>query len=96
MGAELRQTLPEMPWVRRKRIQQEWNLSDLELRDLLNLGAVDVIAATVDAGASPAEARAWWVSNLAQEANTRGVELATCPSRLSRWPRSSRWSRKAR
>ncbi|MCE7007860.1 Asp-tRNA(Asn)/Glu-tRNA(Gln) amidotransferase subunit GatB [Kibdelosporangium philippinense] len=77
--AELRQTLPEMPWVRRKRIQQEWNLSDLELRDLLNLGAVDVIAATVDAGASPAEARAWWVSNLAQEANTRGVELGDLP-----------------
>ncbi|MFC5112285.1 Asp-tRNA(Asn)/Glu-tRNA(Gln) amidotransferase GatCAB subunit B, partial [Kibdelosporangium philippinense] len=54
-------------------------------------GAVDVIAATVDAGASPAEARAWWVSNLAQEANTRGVELGDLPSRLSRWPRSSRW-----
>ncbi len=76
---KLRATLPEMPWVRRKRIQQEWNLSDLELRDLLNVGAVDLIAATVDAGASPAEARAWWVSQLAQEANTRGVELADLP-----------------
>ncbi|RSM85541.1 Asp-tRNA(Asn)/Glu-tRNA(Gln) amidotransferase subunit GatB [Kibdelosporangium aridum] len=77
--SQLRETLPEMPWVRRKRIQREWNLSDLELRDLLNVGAVDVIAATVDAGASPAEARAWWVSQLAQEANTRGVELADLP-----------------
>ncbi|SMD20912.1 Asp-tRNA(Asn)/Glu-tRNA(Gln) amidotransferase subunit GatB [Kibdelosporangium aridum] len=76
---KLRATLPEMPWVRRKRIQQEWNLSDLELRDLLNVGAVDLIAATVDAGASPAEARAWWVSQLAQEANTRGIELADLP-----------------
>ncbi|ONI70262.1 aspartyl/glutamyl-tRNA amidotransferase subunit B [Actinosynnema sp. ALI-1.44] len=76
---ELRKTLPEMPAARRKRIQVEWNLTDLELRDLLNVGAVDVIAATVDAGASPAEARAWWVSHLAQEANTRGVELADLP-----------------
>ncbi|CAM3653584.1 Asp-tRNA(Asn)/Glu-tRNA(Gln) amidotransferase subunit GatB [Kibdelosporangium persicum] len=76
---ELRQTLPEMPSVRRKRIQAEWNLTDLELRDLLNVGAVDLIAATVDAGASPGEARAWWVSQLAQEANSRGVELADLP-----------------
>jgi aspartyl-tRNA(Asn)/glutamyl-tRNA(Gln) amidotransferase subunit B len=76
---ELRKTLPEMPAARRKRIQTEWNLSDLELRDLLNVGAVDVIAATVDAGATPAEARAWWVSHLAQEANTRGLELGDLP-----------------
>ncbi|MEV4318326.1 Asp-tRNA(Asn)/Glu-tRNA(Gln) amidotransferase subunit GatB [Actinocrispum sp. NPDC049592] len=76
---DLRSTLPEMPSARRKRIQAEWNLSDLELRDLLNLGAVDVIAATVAEGASPAEARAWWVSHLAQEANSRGVELDELP-----------------
>jgi aspartyl-tRNA(Asn)/glutamyl-tRNA(Gln) amidotransferase subunit B len=76
---ELRKTLPEKPGARRKRIQTEWNLSDLELRDLLNVGAVDVIAATVDAGATPAEARAWWVSHLAQEANTRGLELGDLP-----------------
>jgi aspartyl-tRNA(Asn)/glutamyl-tRNA(Gln) amidotransferase subunit B len=76
---ELRGTLPERPEERRKRIQAEWNLTDLELRDLLNVGAVDLIAATVDAGVSPAEARAWWVSQLAQEANSRGVELAALP-----------------
>jgi aspartyl-tRNA(Asn)/glutamyl-tRNA(Gln) amidotransferase subunit B len=72
---KLRTTLPEMPWQRRKRIQEEWQLSDLELRDLVNAGAVDLVASTVDAGASPAEARAWWVNYLAQEANSRGVEL---------------------
>ncbi len=73
---KLRTTLPEMPWERRKRIQADWSLSDLELRDLVNAGAVDLVAATVDAGASPAEARSWWVSYLAQQANERGVELA--------------------
>ncbi|MFE3171030.1 Asp-tRNA(Asn)/Glu-tRNA(Gln) amidotransferase subunit GatB [Amycolatopsis sp. NPDC059090] len=72
---ELRATLPEMPWERRKRIQDEWKLSDEALRDLLNVGAVDLVAATVEAGAKPDEARGWWVNTLAQEANTRELEL---------------------
>jgi aspartyl-tRNA(Asn)/glutamyl-tRNA(Gln) amidotransferase subunit B len=73
---KLRATLPELPWQRRKRIQADWQLSDLELRDLVNAGAVELVASTVDAGASPGEARAWWVNFLAQEANASGVELA--------------------
>jgi aspartyl-tRNA(Asn)/glutamyl-tRNA(Gln) amidotransferase subunit B len=77
--ASLRETLPELPWERRARIQAEWNLSDAELRDLVNVGALDLIVATVEAGASPAEARTWWVAYLAQQANTRGVELAALP-----------------
>ena len=76
---ELRGTLPEMPSERRKRIQTEWSLSDEALRDLLNVGAVDLVAATVEAGASPDEARGWWVNTLAQEANTREVELTDLP-----------------
>ncbi|MGH3884713.1 MAG: Asp-tRNA(Asn)/Glu-tRNA(Gln) amidotransferase subunit GatB, partial [Pseudonocardiaceae bacterium] len=74
--ARLRATLPELPWQRRARVQAQWGLSDLELRDLVNAGALDLIAATVDAGAPPAEARSWWVSYLSQQANSRGVELA--------------------
>ena len=76
---ELRATLPELPWQRRTRVQQDWGLSDLELRDLVNAGALDLIAATVDAGAPPAEARSWWVAYLAQQANARGVELVGLP-----------------
>jgi aspartyl-tRNA(Asn)/glutamyl-tRNA(Gln) amidotransferase subunit B len=77
--ARLGATLPELPWQRRARVQAEWGLSDLELRDLVNAGALDLIAATVDAGASAAEARSWWVSYLSQQANSRGVELAELP-----------------
>jgi aspartyl-tRNA(Asn)/glutamyl-tRNA(Gln) amidotransferase subunit B len=73
---ELRKTLPEMPDERRKRIQKEWQLTDEELRDLLNAGAVDLVTSTVEAGAQPAEARSWWVNFLSQEANAREVELA--------------------
>jgi aspartyl-tRNA(Asn)/glutamyl-tRNA(Gln) amidotransferase subunit B len=76
---QLRATLPELPWQREARVQAEWGLSDLELRDLVNAGALDLIAATVDAGAAPAEARSWWVAYLTQQANSRGVELAELP-----------------
>ena len=76
---ELRATLPELPWERRRRIQDKWALSDAELRDLVNAGALDLIADTVLAGATPAEARSWWVSYLAQQANARGVELVGLP-----------------
>ncbi|MGH3832585.1 MAG: Asp-tRNA(Asn)/Glu-tRNA(Gln) amidotransferase subunit GatB [Pseudonocardiaceae bacterium] len=77
--ARLRATLPELPWQRRARVRAEWGLSEPELRDLVNAGALDLIAATVDAGAPSAQARSWWVSFLAQQANSRGVELADLP-----------------
>ena len=76
---ELRGTLPELPWERARRLQAEWSLTDEELRDLVNAGALDLIAATVTAGAPAGEARSWWVSYLTQQANTRGVELAGLP-----------------
>jgi aspartyl-tRNA(Asn)/glutamyl-tRNA(Gln) amidotransferase subunit B len=85
--ARLRATLPELPWQRRARAKTEWGLSDLELRDLVNAGALDLIAATVDAGAPAAEARSWWVAYLSQQANSRGVELADLaitPAQLAR------------
>jgi aspartyl-tRNA(Asn)/glutamyl-tRNA(Gln) amidotransferase subunit B len=77
--ARLRATLPELPWQRQARVQAEWGLSDLELRDLVNAGALELIVVTVDAGAPAAEARSWWVSYLSQQANSRGVELAELP-----------------
>ncbi|MGH3717607.1 MAG: Asp-tRNA(Asn)/Glu-tRNA(Gln) amidotransferase subunit GatB [Pseudonocardiaceae bacterium] len=77
--ARLAATLPELPWQRRARVRAEWGLSDLELRDLVNAGALDLIAATVDAGAPSAQARSWWVSYLSQQANSRDVELADLP-----------------
>ena len=73
---EIRATLPELPWIRRARIQKEWGLKDEEMRDLVNAGALDLIVDTVEAGATPDEARAWWVAYLSQQANARGVELS--------------------
>jgi len=76
---ELRGTLPELPWERRRRISAEWSLTDEELRDLVNAGALDLIEATVAAGAPAGEARSWWVAYLTQQANSRGVTLDALP-----------------
>jgi aspartyl-tRNA(Asn)/glutamyl-tRNA(Gln) amidotransferase subunit B len=74
--ARVRASLPELPWVRRERLQREWAFTDLEMRDVVNAGGVDLVAATVEAGAAPGDARSWWMSYLAQQANTAGIELS--------------------
>jgi aspartyl-tRNA(Asn)/glutamyl-tRNA(Gln) amidotransferase subunit B len=71
----LRTTIPELPWLARKRIQQDWAISDEVMRDLVNNGALDLVAATVKHGASSEAARAWWGNFLVQKANEAGVEL---------------------
>lgn len=71
----LRSTIPELPWLARKKIQDEWGISDEVMRDLVNAGAVELVAATVAAGASSEAARAWWGNFLVQKANEAGVEL---------------------
>lgn len=73
---ELRATLPEPPSERRARLQRSWGFTDLEMRDVLgNEGAIDLIDATVAAGASPAGAKKWWLGELARRANETGVAL---------------------
>ena len=73
---ELRGTLPELPNLRRARLQRDWGFTDLELQDVVNAGALDLVAETVAAGASPQAARKWWTTELARRANESGVELA--------------------
>ncbi len=73
----LRATLPENPGVRRKRLQAAWGFTDREMGDVLaNPGALDLIDATVVAGASPGAARKWWLGEVARRANADGVELS--------------------
>jgi aspartyl-tRNA(Asn)/glutamyl-tRNA(Gln) amidotransferase subunit B len=72
---ELRGTLPEPPAERLRRMSADWGFSDLELRDVINAGALNAIEATVAAGASPQSARKWWLTELARRANELGVDL---------------------
>jgi aspartyl-tRNA(Asn)/glutamyl-tRNA(Gln) amidotransferase subunit B len=73
---QLAATLPEAPPARRRRLQQAWGLTDLQMRDLVNAGATELVDATVAVGASPLAAAKWWSGELARTANAAGVELS--------------------
>ena len=72
---ELRATLPEVPSVRRARLQEEWGIGDLEMQALVNSDALDLVEQTVGAGVDQAAARKWWTGEFTRMANERGVEL---------------------
>ncbi|SJN35720.1 Aspartyl-tRNA(Asn) amidotransferase subunit B amidotransferase subunit B [Micrococcus lylae] len=72
----VRAELPELPAVRRKRLKAEWGFTDEEFRDVVNAGVDGEIAATVEAGATPAAARKWWMGEIARLANAREVEVS--------------------
>jgi len=66
---ELRAALPEQPVARRRRLKADWGFTDLEFQDVRNGGLVDVVEATIAAGATPAAARKWWTGELTRLAN---------------------------
>ncbi|KNY07108.1 Asp-tRNA(Asn)/Glu-tRNA(Gln) amidotransferase subunit GatB [Microbacterium sp. GCS4] len=68
---ELRAALPEQPVARRRRLMGEWGFTDLEFQDVRNGGLVEVVEATVAAGATPASARKWWTGEITRLANAR-------------------------
>jgi aspartyl-tRNA(Asn)/glutamyl-tRNA(Gln) amidotransferase subunit B len=74
--AKLAATLPELPAARRARLSDEWGIAPTEMAWLVNAGAVELVSDTVAAGASPVDARKWWLGDLARRANDAGVELA--------------------
>ena len=73
---ELRATLPEPPTVRRARLQEAWGINDTEMDSIINAGALDLVVATIAAGADDASARKWWLGELSRTANDQGVELS--------------------
>jgi aspartyl-tRNA(Asn)/glutamyl-tRNA(Gln) amidotransferase subunit B len=76
---QLRTTLPELPGARRKQLATEWGISDFDMQSVVNAGALDLIEATIAAGADAASARKWWMSELARTANERSVDLSELP-----------------
>jgi aspartyl-tRNA(Asn)/glutamyl-tRNA(Gln) amidotransferase subunit B len=75
----LRVALPELPAARRVRLRDELGVSAEDMVQMTNAGVVDLVGATVDAGAPVGEARNWWLGYLAQKANEREVEAAALP-----------------
>ena len=89
---QIRAALPETPSARRARLMADWDLSELDMTALANAGALDLVAETVAAGASAADARKWWLGELARRANETGIEL----SALAITSRPGRPGRRAR
>jgi aspartyl-tRNA(Asn)/glutamyl-tRNA(Gln) amidotransferase subunit B len=73
---QIRASLPELPAARRVRLRESLGLSADDLQQMTNAGVVDLVGATVDAGAPVGEARNWWLGYLAQTANEREVDAA--------------------
>jgi len=76
---QIRAALPELPSARRARLQRAWSITAAEMTDIRNAGALDLVEETVAAGATPADARKWWLNELARRANDTGAELASLP-----------------
>ncbi|GAA1007724.1 MULTISPECIES: Asp-tRNA(Asn)/Glu-tRNA(Gln) amidotransferase subunit GatB [Streptomyces] len=84
---EIRAALPELPLARRTRLLAEWGISTTDMQAILNAGALDLIAATIEAGADVASARKWWMGELARAANESGKaldELPITPAQVAR------------
>ncbi len=72
----LRLGLPELPTARRDRLRDVLGVSAEDMVHMTNTGVVDLVGATIEAGAPIDEARNWWLGYLAQQANSRDVEAA--------------------
>ncbi|WP_159624726.1 Asp-tRNA(Asn)/Glu-tRNA(Gln) amidotransferase subunit GatB [Actinomyces sp. zg296] len=83
---EIRAALPELPAAKRRRLKAEWGLSDSEMRDVVNAGALGLIEATAQAGTTGQAARKWWMGELARaakEQETALEELAITPAQVA-------------
>ena len=76
---KIRGTLPEKPSVRRKRLQESWNVPDKEMAAMINADVLDLVEKTVELGADPTRARGWWLGEIARIANERGVAASELP-----------------
>src|SRR6185312_1072630 len=58
---QIRRGLPELPAARRARMRESLGVSAEDMQQMTNAGVVELVGATVDAGAPVAEARNWWL-----------------------------------
>ncbi len=76
---KIRSSLPEKPSIRRKRLQEEWQVPDKEMAAMINADVLDLVAATVTLGADPTRSRGWWLGEIARLANEREVSAGELP-----------------
>jgi aspartyl-tRNA(Asn)/glutamyl-tRNA(Gln) amidotransferase subunit B len=78
---QIRRGLPELPAARRARLRESLGVSAEDMQQMTNAGVVDLVGASVDAGAPIGEARNWWLGYLAQKANEAEYDPAELPIR---------------
>ena len=70
---KIRASLPEKPSVRRKKLQEAWQVPDKEMAAMINADVLDLVEETVKLGADPTRARSWWLGEIARIANEKTV-----------------------
>ncbi len=70
---KIRASLPEKPSVRRKKLQEEWQVPEKEMAAMINADVLDLVEETVKLGADPTRARGWWLGEIARIANEKAV-----------------------
>ena len=75
----IRASLPEKPSVRRKKLQEEWQVPDKEMAAMINADVLDLVEETVKLGADPTRARGWWLGEIARIANEKAVAASELP-----------------
>jgi aspartyl-tRNA(Asn)/glutamyl-tRNA(Gln) amidotransferase subunit B len=76
---KIRASLPEKPSVRRKKLQEAWQVPDKEMAAMINAEVLDLVEATVKLGSDPTRARGWWLGEIARIANERGIGASELP-----------------
>ena len=76
---EIRAKLPEKPSLRRKRLQESWQVPDKEMAAMINADVLDLVESTVKLGADPTRARGWWLGEIARIANEKEVSTGELP-----------------
>ena len=76
---KIRASLPEKPSLRRKKLQEAWQVPDKEMAAMINADVLDVVEETVKLGADPTRARSWWLGEIARIANEKTVSAGDLP-----------------
>jgi aspartyl-tRNA(Asn)/glutamyl-tRNA(Gln) amidotransferase subunit B len=76
---KIRASLPEKPSMRRKKLQEAWQVPDKEMAAMINADVLDLVEATVKLGSDPTRARGWWLGEIARIANERGIGASEMP-----------------
>jgi aspartyl-tRNA(Asn)/glutamyl-tRNA(Gln) amidotransferase subunit B len=76
---QLRAGLPQPPSERRAAFAAEHGFTPVDIEQMTNAGVLDLVAATIEAGATATKAKGWWLGYLVGRANDAGLEVGSLP-----------------